>query len=764
MAAQEPVPAPAKTPARVLVSGRTSTLQEVQVHKAGNRIPRTFSGDRVKNTPGFSWYVSQHWAFKTDYSAERARFYLELLEMAYPHYVELFGREPEGLAEKRMAVVYASSADQLKKALLSDGIAWNFNGGGITFEGYFCAYNYPSGTLQYHQRYIVLHEWRHLFQMCLNGTVGTMPGWYNEGVADSLGHHVHDPVKNQLTVNVLDKAAITNYLDQGLETHRRKPISVQDVHKAGGAAREVGFLLVHYFSDEPDRLQRFRIWRDEMFRLKQHGKDQHELSARLLQDLFGPWPKIEADFRTWVSRRRHTFHYVEWGWEQEADTLWSYGFAGGGKLSQTDVLLPPGDKPAADPLRLDYPHEPVADLVGPVQRGVREPVVGVLIDFSRSVGQGRAGIGLGVSHAPALTPFEPGQLFLDAGGKQPGVHVIAHRLAQPPAPPIKPGDLKLGASIGESDDAALGMAEKGSIARLAGKNTVVDWQGWLRIQRPDDYVVGLSGNAGSWLWLDDNLVLERGTQSGPVVTNARIKLTAGLHRLKLRHWHRDGAKSLAVGWSSGTMPVGCLRLLIERGQQLVLDGTDLGLERKVVDLPAELRQAMTAGGQRLGMTVRIAERSLEVTLRAKAAKADKAVSMQATIPLDVASRQRLLAQPLALLSRDGRHGVTPFFDDGRVPSPDLSLPAPANRWRNPGDALLGRLVRASWRLGDQTPASLSALRQQMHQAADQAPEVQRAAVTAYERDIKRIRQDVRECEADADSIAKALAELEDRGR
>jgi hypothetical protein len=608
--AEEAVPPPAKTPARVIVSGRTSTFDKVQTAAVGAQIPRTFSGDRVKNTPGFSWYVSQHYALKTDYPAERARAYLELLELAYPHYVEQFGREPEGLAEKRMAVVYASSAEQLKKALLSDGIAWNFNGGGITFEGYFCAYQYPSGTLMYHQRYIVLHECAHLFQMCLNGTLGTMPSWYNEGVADSLGHHVHDPVRNQLTVHVFDKATITNYLDDALATQRRKPIVIQEVHKAGGAGREVGFLLVHYFSDDPNRLQRFRIWRDEMFRLRQHGKDQQELSARLLQDLFGPWPKMEADFQGWVNRRCATFHYVAWGWEQEGNTLWSYGFADKGQLSQTDVNLPPCDKVKPDPFRMDYPTEPMPALVGPVRRGAAEPVIGAVIDFSRSVGRGRTGIGLGVSQTPA----------------------------------------------------------------------------------------------------------------------------------------------------------GSVRLLIEAGRQLVLDGADLGLQRKVVDLPADLRQAMVAGGQKLGLTVRIGEGSLDVTVKARAANADKDVILKAALPLDEPSRKRLLSQPLALLSRDGIHGVTPCFDDGRPANPDLSIPAPANRWRNPGDAQLGRLVRATWRLGDRTPASLSALREQMLEAAERAPEAQAGAMLAYQRAIAGVRQDVRNCGAGADSIAQALAELDEKGR
>lgn len=94
------VPPPQETPAKIIVSGRTSTAKDITIVAVGQEVPWTFSGSRVGNTTGFSWYVSQHYAFKTDYPEERARYYLELLELAYPHYVDIFGREPEGIETK----------------------------------------------------------------------------------------------------------------------------------------------------------------------------------------------------------------------------------------------------------------------------------------------------------------------------------------------------------------------------------------------------------------------------------------------------------------------------------------------------------------------------------------------------------------------------------------------------------------------------------------------------------------------------------------
>ena len=87
------------------------------ISELGDRIPPTFAGDRLKNTEGFTWYVSQHYALKSDFPAERAKHYLTLLELAYPKLVQMFGREPTGIDQKRMAVVYAKDKQTLAQAL-----------------------------------------------------------------------------------------------------------------------------------------------------------------------------------------------------------------------------------------------------------------------------------------------------------------------------------------------------------------------------------------------------------------------------------------------------------------------------------------------------------------------------------------------------------------------------------------------------------------------------------------------------------------------
>ncbi len=388
------VPTPAATPAEVVVSGRTSTLKAIAIENVGQNIPATFSNDRLKNAEGFNWFVSQHYALQTDYDAGRAKHYLTLLELAYPHYVELFGREIAGIDQKRMAVIYGSSTDSLKAVLAADGISWDFGGGGITYEGINAAFNYPSGSLQYHQRYIILHECAHLYQDCLNGTTMTTPYWYYEGVADSISSHVWEESRQRLTMEVLDKAAISNWYDEGLLVLARQPFKASDILSGRRGERSVNFLLVNYFRTDMHRMVRWRIWQDELFRLNLYHGHQGD-SDRLIEELFGS-AQLDIDFDKWLKDRRSSFHYVDWGWEQDGDSLISYGWPQTGAFSQTDLKYVPGEALRDGPLVLDYPHQPQSALVGKCEFGVKEPVVGCLVSFKANPERGVAGMGLGV--------------------------------------------------------------------------------------------------------------------------------------------------------------------------------------------------------------------------------------------------------------------------------------------------------------------------------------------------------------------------------
>ncbi len=596
--ASQDVPPPESTPVEMIVSGRTSTLGSITVESVGQNIPQTFSKDRLKNAPGFTWFVSRHYALQTDYNADRARYLLTLLELAYPHYVECFGREIPGIDTTRMAVIYGASTASLKSAMETDGINWDFGGGGIAYEGINAAYNYPSGTLQYHQRYIMLHECAHLYQICLNGTTMTTPPWYYEGVADAVAHHVWESAPQRLTMAVVDKPTVNNWYDAGLAGYAREPFKAGDILRGTRGGRDVGFLLYTYFSSDPSRLMRFRIWRDELFRLNLYGKHQDD-SARLIEELFGS-ATLDEDFDAWLRARRSSFHYVDWGWEQDGDAMMSYGYPQTGAYSQTDLLFAPGDTPRYDPLVMDYPLHPRSALVGPVERGVPEPTVGCLVGLNETPDSGVAGMALGVE----------GRSFV--------------------------------------------------------------------------------------------------------------------------------------------------KVLVAERKRLLVDGTDLGAGQVSADFTGAFRDA-SANTLQIGITVRIAKDGLEVS--ARTGEGDSVQTITLSLPLTAPQRERLISRPMAVLSRDGRHWVTPYIDDARRSEPDLSIAAPPNRWRFAMMNELYALERAVWRLGPSAPASLNALRDRVLAAARSDAQPQAAAALNYADVLTGVEADIRSCAAPQPARDAALVEL-----
>ena len=78
---------PSKMQANITVQGYTSTLNNMDIEFLGKTIPYTYSDGKIGNSRGYNWWVSKHFALKSDLPKEKVTLYLELLEMAYPHYV-----------------------------------------------------------------------------------------------------------------------------------------------------------------------------------------------------------------------------------------------------------------------------------------------------------------------------------------------------------------------------------------------------------------------------------------------------------------------------------------------------------------------------------------------------------------------------------------------------------------------------------------------------------------------------------------------------
>jgi len=397
--------------------------------------------------------------------------------------------------------------------------------------------------------------------------------------------------------------------------------------------------------------------------------------------------------------------------------------------------------------------------VGQVKRGLGEPAVGALVDFARNPDQGVAGIGLGLIEGEPIVPFADGALFADQAGKKPGIRAAAYHKGVVIDGGARSEDVSSGKLIRRSVDARIGLGQKGSASEGLKRNFVVEWDGWLKIDEAGEYELALASDDGSWLWIGGKQIIDNGGFHPEQVKTGKIRLTAGLHPIRVRYFQGHGEAALKVGLAPKIRP-GYLRILIHASKELILDGTDLALPRKVVELPQTFRQAMAAGGHKVGLNARIARAALVVTLRAQDPKAERPATFVASMPIDAKQRGRLLARPGTILARWGYHGVTPFFDECRGDrEADLDKPAPPNRWRNPGDKQLYRLCRAAWRLGGHAPASLKALKAAMLAAVDQPPAAQNQALAAFNEQLPAILKDIQACGAPADRIAQALAEL-----
>jgi hypothetical protein len=418
------VPAPADTPCKVIVHGRTSTLDNIVVKKVGQNIPKIYHGQHAcKNTPDFDWYVSQHYALKCNVGDDLAREYLTLAELAHPHYVEVIGGEPLDLDDTRLAFVHATDLETLQKAVTGDiGTHWAGDGGAVTLPHSFASYIYPSGTLRYHRNDLTIHECLHLQQLTVTGGFYT-PVRYTEGIAYAFANHVYDPAKKQLTVAVFDKAPINNPMDSSLRAMRKKGIpSIETMmREKGDFGNEGRGLLTAFYWSDPERLMKWRLWRDELFRAGNDDKGR-ELDIELMKQLHGgTLERLDADWHDWVNARHTTFTHVDWGWEQWGDTLQSYGWPWDKSyFAQMDINLPPGKKLKADALRLDYPREPRPAIIGAVELGGDEPTVGCVLDFSQAENTsgkpaGWAGLGLGVDGRKLLRVVveENKQLVID---------------------------------------------------------------------------------------------------------------------------------------------------------------------------------------------------------------------------------------------------------------------------------------------------------------------------------------------------------------
>lgn len=388
-AARGAVPPPTETPAAIVVSGRTSTAQDVKVVKVGQEVPVTHGGDAWRPTAGYEFFVSQHYALKSNLGDEPSRQVLEWAELALPHWRALTGLGPPD-AGSRMALVCATDERELLRALQDDLGAGQVvaPGGGFTIDRTRVAYTAPGPRPTARAREIVIHETLHLLLAAALGDAG------GDALTYAAAAHVYDPAKKQLTVECLDRATLPNPLDDCLADWQRQPPALRDlvVDQWSWGQGYAALTLYHqFFWTDPDRSAKWRVWRDEYLA----GRVSRETNAATMAGIFGPVDGLDAAWTDWLRARHQSFRVAAGRWEQDGDTLWVAATpADARRFAQLDLRYAPAEPPRPDPLRMDYPAEPLPPTVGPVRRGVPEPSVGCVV--AAVGGNAAAGLGLGV--------------------------------------------------------------------------------------------------------------------------------------------------------------------------------------------------------------------------------------------------------------------------------------------------------------------------------------------------------------------------------
>ncbi len=388
------IPKPSDMVADVITNARVSTVKNVEVAYVGKQIPFTFSTDKVTNTLGFEWYVSKHFALKTDYPAEKAQFFLELLELSYPYYVEFFGMEPPNIHNQRIASTYATNNDKLRTAMFDDGFnrGIHHTAGGEAMYYNWVGYSFPTERPQ-HQRYISIHETMHSYQMAL-GNYPWTPSWHGEGLGDATANHIFDSKKKQLTVFGHD-VPIFDMMSWALDTYEKEKPSIVDIHNRKKFDRGLNVLFVQFMYNNPEYSQYMKIYHQEVM---QQQTDSRTRSLAILQQIVPDWKKLEKNFVSWIADIKQTHIVASRGqWEMDGNMFYKRKSDFDYAPQRVGFTMTPAQTPSYTMFNIDFPQPDPSELLLPAKRGVAEPVISYELNYQNdSLDQGKLGMAFGV--------------------------------------------------------------------------------------------------------------------------------------------------------------------------------------------------------------------------------------------------------------------------------------------------------------------------------------------------------------------------------
>jgi DNA-binding beta-propeller fold protein YncE/4-amino-4-deoxy-L-arabinose transferase-like glycosyltransferase len=77
----------------------------------------------------------------------------------------------------------------------------------------------------------------------------------------------------------------------------------------------------------------------------------------------------------------------------------------------------------------------------------------------------------------------------------------------------------------------------------------VEWEGYLHVEQSGSYTFATLSSNGSWLYVDDQLVVDNGGQHSTQDRQGVVALEAGQHRIKLRYVHTEAWRVMEVYWT-----------------------------------------------------------------------------------------------------------------------------------------------------------------------------------------------------------------------
>ena len=77
----------------------------------------------------------------------------------------------------------------------------------------------------------------------------------------------------------------------------------------------------------------------------------------------------------------------------------------------------------------------------------------------------------------------------------------------------------------------------------------VDWSGWLRIDRDGEYTFATRSDDGSTIEIDGRVVVDNGGVHGPITRTATVRMTPGVHQIRLRFQQAAGHYEFYASWT-----------------------------------------------------------------------------------------------------------------------------------------------------------------------------------------------------------------------